>query len=63
MRNRFLAIATAAAVAVSGFSAPAAFAEGAPYLPGVKVDASNFNKDDFKNKFNLPTNAPQDVIL
>ena len=32
-------------------------------LPGIKVDANSFNQDDFKTKFELPTNKPQDVIL
>ena len=60
MRTRFLAIATAAAVAVSGAAAPAAFAE-AP--PRTLVNNESFNKDEFKYKFDLPTAKPQDVIL
>ena len=63
MRNRFLSVAVAAAVAVSGLTAPTAFAASAPYLPGVKVDSTTFNQDDFKYKFDLPTTAPQDIIL
>lgn len=64
MRNRFLPIAVAAAVAVSGFTAPTAFAaESDAPLPGVKIDSTTFNKDDFKYKFDLPTEKPQDVIL
>lgn len=63
MRNRFLSVAVAAAVAVSGLTAPVASAASAPYLEGIKVDSTNFPKDEFKNKFDLPTEKPQDVIL
>nr|VDG62603.1 Uncharacterised protein [Streptococcus thermophilus] len=66
MRTRFLAIATAAAVAVSGVAAPVTLADEkdvptAP--PRTLVNSENFNKDEFKYKFDLPTAKPQDVIL
>lgn len=66
MRNRFVSIAVAAAVAVSGFTAPVAFAAddtATQPLPTIKVDSNSTIESEFKTKFTLPTAKPQDVIL
>lgn len=60
MRNRFLAIATAAAVATTSVLAPSAVSQ---VQPEATAGAPAFNKDAFKYKFDLPTKKPSDVVL
>ena len=56
MRNRFLAIATVAAVATTSVLAPSAASQVQPENPVV-------GKDAFQYKFDLPNREPHDVVL
>lgn len=63
MRNRFLSVAVAAAVAVSGCIAPAANAASFPFLPGFDFDNITTDENKVDLEFDASTNKPQDVVL